>query len=222
MFRWVARQYSKRIVNINVNIVVAGQLAIALTAIPLHLSRYVGVTNEDKFTILLITFFSDWLIDLLIAVGLHWLANHWPRRLKGRQLIERAGDVVDDAKRNGPPPISFLKDATIIQLQRACLSPMLYGVSLGIQWFLMHEGIGRELAAYIGFTTGILLSRVVHTFWLLKLDRRAAAEWQAQCVVTSNDAAQQPVEAPARAEPAVPRTPSVRSTPDMRSTVDAQ
>ena len=176
MFRWVARQYAKRIVNINVNIVVAGLLAIMLTAIPLHLSRYVGVKDDDKWTILIITFASDWVFDLLIAVGLHWLANHWPQRLKGKQLIQRAEEAIEST----PPPIPFIKDATIIQLQRACLSPLLYAIALGLQWLLIYEGMGREVAALIGFTAGILVCRVIHTFWLIRIDRRHLADWVRQ------------------------------------------
>lgn len=176
MFRWVARQYAKRIVNINVNIVVAGLLAIMLTAIPLHLSRYVGVKDDDKWTILIITFASDWVFDLLIAVGLHWLANHWPQRLKGKQLIQKAEDVIEST----PPPIPFIKDATIIQLQRACLSPLLYAIALGLQWLLIYEGMGREVAALIGFTAGILVCRVIHTFWLIRIDRQHLADWERQ------------------------------------------
>ena len=176
MFGWLARQYARRIVNINVNIVVAGLLAIVLTAIPLHLSRYVGVDDNHKTTILVITFVSDWVIDLLIAVGLHWLANHWPRKLKGKGLIQKAEEVIESA----PPPIPFLKDATTIQLQRACLSPLLYAIALGTQWFLIEQGFARELAAITGFTTGILVCRVIHTFWLIRIDRRHLEEWEAK------------------------------------------
>ncbi len=176
MFQWLARQYARRIVNINVNIVVAGLLAIILTAIPLHLSRYLGVGDDHKKTILVITFVSDWVIDLLIAVGLHWLANHWPRRLKGKNLIQRAEEVIESA----PPPIPFLKDATAIQLQRACLSPLLYAIALGMQWFLIEEGMGREIAAITSFTAGILVCRVIHTFWLIRIDRRHLEEWEAK------------------------------------------
>jgi len=176
MFRWLARQYARRIVNINVNIVVAGLMAIMLTSIPLHLSRYVGVGDDHKKTILMITFVSDWVIDLLIAVGLHWLANHWPRRLKGKHLIQKAEEVIEST----PPPIPFLKDATTIQLQRACLSPLLYGIALWMQWILIEEGFGREIAAIMGFTTGILVCRVIHTFWLIRIDRRYLEEWESK------------------------------------------
>lgn len=176
MFRWIARQYARRIVNINVNIVVAGLLAIVLTAIPLNISRHLGVTDDHKFTILVITFVSDYVIDLFISVGLHWLANHWPRKLKGRGLIQRAEEVVESA----PPPLPFVKDTTMIQLQRACLSPLLYVIALGMQWLLLHQGLGRETAAISGFATGILVCRVVHTIWLLRIDRRHWAEWEAQ------------------------------------------
>jgi hypothetical protein len=176
MWNWARRQYAKRIVNINVNIIVAGVLAIILTAIPLHLSRYFGVKDDDKTIILIITAVSDWVFDLAIVTVLHWLANHWPKKLKGKELVEKAEDLIESA----PPQMPFLKDTTIIQLQRACLSPLLYAIALGMQWWLLHIGVAREPAGIAGFITGILICRVIHTIWLIRSDRKVLEEWEAK------------------------------------------
>lgn len=176
MWRWIAKAYSRRIVNINVNIVVASLMAITLTAIPLHLSRYFGVSNDREKTILIITVASDWILDLVIAVGLHWLANHWPRTWK------RSGDLVHKAEavmEAAPPPLPFIKDATIIQLQRLCLSPLFYVIGLGVQWLLLQRGYAREFAAILGFLLAVIITRTIHTFWMLRNEKRAIAEWEA-------------------------------------------
>lgn len=198
MIRWLANQYARRIVNINVNICVASLAAITLTAIPLYLSRYFGVTHEHKITILIITLVSDWIIDLVIAVGLHWLANHWPQRWKRtRNLVDKADRVIDAA----PPPISFVKDATIIQLQRLCLSPLFYIIALYTQWLLMHEGLGREISAFLGFLLAVIVTRVLHTIWLLRSERRAFEQWEAMQAARGQNNLPRPKPAPADAPP---------------------
>ncbi len=201
MIRWLANQYARRIVNINVNIFIASMAAITLTAIPLHLSRYVGVTNEHKITILIITLVSDWIIDLVIAVGLHWLANHWPQRWqRTRKLVDKADRVIDAA----PPPVSFIKDATIIQLQRLCLSPLFYGIAMYTQWLLMHEGLAREVSAFLGFLLAVIVTRILHTLWLLRSERTTFEQWEAMKAARGHNN-------PPRPTPAPPGSPAPRS-----------
>lgn len=175
MFKWLARQYAKRIVNINVNIIVAGLVAMSLGTMPVHLSRYVGVHDDEHVKIKIIFFASDWLFDLIIVVGLHWLANHMPKRYaRTRKVIAKAEDIVEDA----PPPTPFLKDTALLQLQRALLSLFLYPSA----WFLMSVfldlGMARELASMCSMILAILATRVIHTIWLIRIDRRALEEWQ--------------------------------------------
>lgn len=173
MWSWAGRHYRRRIVNVNINILLAGIMAIALTAIPVHFSRHFGVTDDHKVTILVITLVADVIFDFVIYFGLHWLANHWPQRWENtRRLVERASSASDDA----PPRISFFRDAGIVQLQRAALGPLLYIVAVGIQFALMHADADRVLAGAVGYAAGMLITRVIHTAWMLRDQRRADAQ----------------------------------------------
>jgi hypothetical protein len=243
MFQWLRRQYAKRVVNINVNITVASLAAIVGTVVVVHFSRYLGVEDSDKTLIMVITFVADWLIDLFVAVTLHWLANHWPRRWRRSQgLIEKYEQVIDAAPppslamikdaavgvlnpqlphlsdiphflQHGPqrsdqaagetptpatstpatparesapahapvpakPEISFLRDATTIQLQRLCLSPLFYVIVAVGQWFLLHAGIERELTVIVPFFAAIVITRVIHTYWMIHADPIVLEEWE--------------------------------------------
>jgi hypothetical protein len=270
--RWSARQYSKRIVNINVNIIIASSVAVTLTVVVVHFSRYFGVKDEHKLTIQIITFVADWVIDLVVAVGLHWVSNHWPARWKrGAQIMDRVDQVLDST----PPPglsimkdaaagaliprplsmvvgggesekqiggepgtvggatatstegselragnadvgasngssagvghhagraagssvtgagghepvngstnakrqVSFIRDATTIQLQRLCLSPLFYFIAwYGQSWMLVWK-FPRELTVAVPFALAIVITRLIHTYWMIKTDPIVFEEW---------------------------------------------
>ncbi len=244
MYQWLKRQYAKRVVNINVNITIASLAAIAGTVVVVHFSRYLGVDDSHTTLIVVITLVSDWLIDLFVAVTLHWLANHWPRRWqRSHDLIDKYEEVIDaapppslsmikDAAANvltpqmpnlselphflqhGPqrlsqpteannsaspqtfsatppapaaprsrpkakPEVSFVRDATTIQLQRLCLSPLFYIIVAVGQWFLLHAGIERELTVILPFFVAIVITRVIHTWWMIHADPIVLEEWEA-------------------------------------------
>ncbi|GMV26215.1 MAG: hypothetical protein AMXMBFR58_22460 [Phycisphaerae bacterium] len=153
--------YSRRIVNVNVNVIAAGILALGPTILVVHLSRHFGVADDDRFLITAITFFADVTSDVLIYFGLHWLANHRPG---ARRLSQ-----VDEAYRQ----MSFVRDAATVQIQRIILSPLLYGVAFGTLYGLLHAGWARELASAVGLIAGIIATRILHTVWMLKLERAA-------------------------------------------------
>lgn len=269
--RWSARQYSKRIVNINVNIIIASSVAALFTVVVVHFSRYLGVQDGDKTKIMIITYAADWVIDLVVAVGLHWVSNHWPERWKrGAQIMERVDQVLDSTPppglsimkdaaagalitkplsmvagggeqekaddgtpagsgavatetatrregvdsvegrmngthaataatepkgstvltgatgsarggshggSNGKREVSFIRDATTIQLQRACLSPLFYLIAAVGQWFMLHEGMARELSVVVPFALAIVITRLIHTYWMIKTDPIVFEEW---------------------------------------------
>lgn len=176
MLRWCARQYQRRIVNINVNIVVSGFAAAILTTAILKILKSLGALEDaPKYATIAITLGLDMFFDIIIAVGLHWLANHWPRKWQtSRSLVDKADRVIDAA----PPPISFLKDATQIQFQRIILSPIFYLTAAGMQWLLLHEGVPKEWTALPSLITGVLLTRVFHTPWLLYSERQVWKQWE--------------------------------------------
>lgn len=213
MLQWLARQYAKRIVNINVNVTVAAIMAAALTMVVVHFSRYLGIKDDDKILIMAITYTADWVIDVVVALGLHWLANHWPSKWRqSQQLLQQADQALDNVPRpvlamvqdaatliapgrersdpgndaKAAPPSkklphqdSFLRDATKLQLQRLCLSPLFYVIAaVGQHWMLDH-GVAREFSVLLPFAVAILITRAIHTYWMLKSDPIVLAEWEA-------------------------------------------
>lgn len=176
---WLNAFYSRRIVNVNVNVVAAGICALGITVLVMHTLESTGLLARlqdfvpdftfkrhgehhkilgEKLAVSGTTFLVDLVADVLVYYGLHWLANHMPR------------------KKPRPVPAtdkSFMKDASIVQLQRAVLSPLLYLIALGFQNVLLHHGAGIARATTVGFVMGIAVSRVLHTLWMLASDRRA-------------------------------------------------
>lgn len=179
--------YSKRIVNVNVNIMLAGLVAIPPTSLAVHLAYHTfGIQNP--WYINLITFFADMLFDVATYYVLHWLANHWPHRVRTRRLAATASATNDapltpPGSVTAPPPpiievvvppkphLSYFKDATLVQMERIVLSPVLYVIVFASQHVLIHK-IEPEYATAIGLLAGILTTRVIHTFWMLYQQRR--------------------------------------------------
>jgi len=225
MWAWMTTQYRRRLININVNITVASVVAAIGGTFVIHFTRYVGIRQDDKTLLMLIGAAADWLIDLIFAIGLHWLANHWPDSWRrSKHLIEKAEDVLESAPPPGlsvikdathgthlphlpiphipglghekpaarpesPKPVpaqsngngnkvGFVRDATTLQLQRLCLSPVFYGVAMGGNWLMLHWGIGREVSFAVPFGVAIMVTRLLHTVWLFKADPQVLQEWE--------------------------------------------
>ncbi len=155
---WLGRVYGRRIVNVNLNVVLAGSVALLPTIWIVSLTRDLGIDN--KLAITAITFVSDLVFDVVIYFALHWLANHLPRRW---------GSVSSHAYQH----LSFIRDASLVQFERMLMAPVLYTVALGLQNFLMHDGISREWATVWGFAIGLAITRCMHTFWMLRAEGRA-------------------------------------------------
>ena len=171
--KWLGRLYGQRIVNVNCNVLLAGTLALLPTLWIVSLTRDLGIDN--KFAITAITFVCDLVFDVVIYFVLHWLANHLPRRW---------GAVNSKAYQH----LSFIRDASLVQFERMIMAPVLYTVALGCQNFLMHYGIGREWATVWGFAIGLTLTRAMHTFWMLRAERRAWREHAAAAVQAAEGA----------------------------------
>lgn len=139
-----------RVFNINFNVIAAGMLAILIAKYPVMLvSEWIG--PEHKFWITVCAAVLDMIADVLLYYGLHWLANHW-RPASRRPKVRKS-------KR------AFFKDATLIQFERAILSPLYYVVAGGLMYFLQHQGIKPSWAFVWGFASGIFVTRIVHTIW---------------------------------------------------------
>ncbi len=172
---WLARLYAQRIVNVNVNIVLSGLLALPPVVLVVYLVQFLGLPANHTFgiwgvpffTISAITLAADLIFDFSFYLVLHWLANHHPWR--HRLLLDKAERILEPAHRG----MSFIHDAGLVQFERAVLSPLLYLVWLGIQALLIHRGVAAEAATAIGCICGIATSRVLHTMWMLRQQRRA-------------------------------------------------
>jgi putative flippase GtrA len=186
--RRLARLYDYRIVNVNVNILVAGAAALGITVGVMQaaaaggllgtMSRWVDgrqfsfrgyEVHADKLVLSGLTLVVDLVADVAVYYGLHWLANHMPRTAPRRKDHPYAD-------------LSFMRDATLVQFERALLSPVLYIIALGLQSKMLHEGYGVATATAVGFTVGIICSRALHTLWMLRAERRAGRRSAADIV----------------------------------------
>jgi uncharacterized membrane protein len=161
---WLERQYSRRLINVNINILMAGVLALMPLALTIHIATvYFGLA--DKRLIALLTFAADVCFDVVIYYVLHWLANHSPRLLRHKPKHVKKK--------------SFFKDASLVQFERMTLAPILYGFALGLQHLLMRKGHSPTISTVIGFVVGIAVARILHSMWMLRQERRSIAAYQA-------------------------------------------
>ena len=154
--------YQKRIVNVNVNIVVAGALALIPTAFAARWAERV-FGHGRPLAITATTAIADAVADVLVYYVLHWLANHMPSSKR------RANGSLAYAQ------LPYLKDATLVQFERMCLSPLLYCIALVTQYVLMRFwSVGSVSATIVGFGSAILVTRVIHTAWMLRTEHLAS------------------------------------------------
>ena len=156
----ILRHYQRRrIININVNVVTAGLLSIALAKYPVALlGQWIG--HEHKLLITVLAYALDTLVDVAIYFGLHWVANHWrPVFLHGEPLRPaHAGEPVPARAR------SYIEDVGRIQAERLALVPLFAGVAMGMMYGLQKLFEIRPSWAFVfGFLTAILITRIVHT-----------------------------------------------------------
>lgn len=152
----------KRIININVNITAAGLLAIAIGAgfVWIFKRAFPGLPTYAYTGTGLA---ADIVVDVTLYFALHYAANHW-RPSKGKTDKEKR------ALEAKPPP--FWKDASLVQFERALLSPLFYGLSAGGMEALQRlAGWHASAAMLVGFSSALLVTRVLHTAWGLRSGR---------------------------------------------------
>lgn len=181
MFANVVAWYAKRIVNVNINIILAGILALGPVLVCVKFAEYLlssGLVNNQRLhahhhtVISAVTFVSDIIFDVGIYFVLHWLANHAGKRIP--VVVEQRIEGVADAAAESVP---FFKDAAKVQLQRAVLSPLLYILWLGSQFVFMNVFEWSAVWATVGgFCIALGVVRTLHTFWMLREDRRLRAK----------------------------------------------
>jgi hypothetical protein len=184
----LAEWYDYRIVNVNVNVMVAGLAALGFTVVVMQFFESIGLLSAmagwagahhvhvlgyefhvEKALISTLTFLVDLVADVAVYYVLHWIANHMPRS-RPRPRNHAYADL------------SFMRDATLVQFQRALLSPLLYVIALGLQNKLLHDGMSLAKATTIGFVVGLVITRIIHTFWMLRVERSAGRHSAADIV----------------------------------------
>jgi hypothetical protein len=234
MIARVVAWYARRIVNVNINIVLAGALALVPVLLVVRLAEHFMATQKLRngalqetlethhhFIISGVTFLSDITFDVAIYFLLHWLANHAPRKALLKNVEERMERVADAAVQSVP----FFKDAAKVQLQRAVLSPLLYFLWLGAQFFFMNAWEWPVVwSTVVGFCIAISTVRTIHTFWMLREERRARAKAFVAGLPTCERACEPPALAEARemlatraSGCATDERPSVTRSPDSSS-----
>ncbi len=148
----------KRVININVNVFVAGLFSIAIAKYPVAvISGMIG--HEQKLLISVLAYAIDTVIDILIYFGLHWIANHW-RPLKQSHLVDKVTTPAESRTRN------FLLDVGKVQAERIALVPIFALIAISGMWALQHFASTQPKWAFvIAFIVAMLITRIIHTIW---------------------------------------------------------
>lgn len=149
----------KRVININVNMLVAGLIAIALAKYPVKwISDAIG--PERTIIITLIAYALDALLDVVVYFGLHWVANHW-RPVKPR--------TEKDRRHHAAPKPNYIADVGRVQAERIALVPLFAAIAMGGMWALQHFAqMSASWAFVVAYVSAIVTTRVVHTLWGLR------------------------------------------------------
>ncbi len=154
-FRFYQRH---RIVNVNLNIVGAGLLAVIIAKWPVHVvTGWVG--DEYKFINSVIAAVIDGVVDIGLYFVLHWIANHW--------RASRPEHDIDEPDK----PASFWREASLVQFERLTLTPAFYVIAIGGMWGLQHAGMRASWAFVLSFSAGLVVTRIAHTWWGLRSGR---------------------------------------------------
>lgn len=205
--RRLARWYARRIVNVNVNVVLAGAAALTITIAVMHPLELLGFPRwiegqtglEHKLVIGALTFIVDLVADIGVYYALHWLANHWPGRVKPKLL--RPQHVHP----------TFIRDATMVQVERMVLGPVFYLIALGLQHALLRMDLPIASATAIAFITAMISTRVIHTIWMLRQQRRMQARMDQEELAAQMDSLSEEFD-DAPSPNAAPQTPPVVTT----------
>lgn len=159
----IGQFYARRIVNVNVNVVVAGFLAGLVGVLFVNLTRFFTFFTAHRGWIVVTGVVADVIADVTIYYVLHWIANHW--------------SVLKWARVHVPPVVgeqSFFKSATLVQFERAMLSPIYYGALVAANYLMLHPPFNfpREAAFALGVLSGLSSTRVLHTLWMMRADRK--------------------------------------------------
>ena len=110
IFRFYQRH---RIVNVNLNIIGAGLLAVAIAKYPVHLLS-LTIGEQHKFINSVVAAVVDGIVDIGLYFVLHWIANHWgpiKHERKTKAKLNENGEFIEKS-------VSFWRDASLVQFER--------------------------------------------------------------------------------------------------------
>ena len=132
---------NKRIVNINVNIILAGIFSTLLAAYPVYLTNFF---TDDMGIIIFISFIADAILDFLFFGFFHRMThfNH------SKKIVAM--------------------DFALIQSHRIVLSIFYYVLAGSTQLALMHAGFYRTGSFIVAYLFALLITRTIHTWYGLR------------------------------------------------------
>ena len=163
IFRFYQRH---RIVNVNLNIIGAGLLAVAIAKYPVHLLS-LTIGEQHKFINSVVAAVVDGIVDIGLYFVLHWIANHWgpiKHERKTKAKLNENGEFIEKS-------VSFWRDASLVQFERLTLTPVFYLFAIGGMWGLQHYGLRASWAFVLSFSVGLIVTRIMHTWWSLRTGR---------------------------------------------------
>ena len=133
------RLYKKKIVNINVNIVLASLITMCISIFPVKLlSLYVG----SVVVLVLSSYLIDGLIDMALFTGLHCFANDG---------------------------CGLLREAVILQGHRIALAVIFFLIAVSGDYYLLAYGGLERISAYLlSYLLAIVITRTIHTIYLVR------------------------------------------------------
>ena len=137
---WLQQYKAKRIININVNIILASLIS------TLGATLVVTLTQQwlsTELMIIIVTAIADAIFNVGSFAALHAYANHTNRK----QLIY---------------------DTALVQAHRIVLSPLYYGIGAGGQAILLSIGIKVQWSIILAYVIAIAISRVLHTWYCVR------------------------------------------------------
>lgn len=145
--RLVKLYWSSRLVHINANALIAGILSLIIAIRFVDLTRHL---TDHRFTIALLSYLFDGIVDFVIFAILHGIIYYSRvRRFSHAQTIA--------------------SDLTVLQSHRILLSAVTFSVSVGLHWVLMYAGLQRVPAFVLAYAIGLVITRAVHTWYGLRI-----------------------------------------------------
>jgi len=153
-----------KILNINVNVILSGFLAIAVAKFPvMRITAWISADHAFMKTVA--AALIDGVADVIIYYALHYVANHWrPFRPKSER------DQPDE-------PGLFVRNATLVQFERFALTPVYYLIAMGLMYSLIKwSDVADSWAFVIGFGVAIIVTRIMHTLWMVRQGRHRRSQ----------------------------------------------